>query len=513
MHGADRRAAEAGSSLRPDADGAGRPAAKERTGGKDIHAATQTPEGGMTVDGVIVTPEERKSVQEHYEARLAVMDRYSDRQLQELKRQLEGERKLTEDEKKPYIKKLPDRMYEGRVRELQEKADACEGKNYTLTKRVLEEVEAADLPEEQKHPLREKLQQLKQSQAEREVAAMVAKMPANLDRKQYRLYVDRLHDYDGVDLTPYEQKIVAGREAAEKQELSNMIRRARKVSREDYVDLAERLREGDFLPGLVAPYLEKVNDRIRELDADAIAAICPAPMQMNFEEGIEAYQKIKEGDFLPELKTDALKTLEKRLSKIKADECELLVGKLKKELEENGVGENPRHHFYPARKVLLGQATPEETDVIEYAMASYAAGRGLFEYPILVVDVARDASGKEGMILTPEHLYYSTAFTSYGIPVASIASVTASTGLLNKGLYVHQKNGTKLKIPYAVGTKELPDYAGELDDFIHYLQEKPESRKLTYLASEKHDTICCFRCGYQYKGGGVCPKCGYQNNG
>ena len=37
------------------------------------------------------------------------------------------------------------------------------------------------------------------------------------------------------------------------------------------------------------------------------------------------------------------------------------------------------------------------------------------------------------MILTPEHLYYSTAFTSYGIPVASIASVTASTGLLNKG--------------------------------------------------------------------------------
>ena len=189
------------------------------------------------------------------------------------------------------------------------------------------------------------------------------------------------------------------------------------------------------------------------------------------------------------------------------------MGKLKKELEENGVGENPRHHFYPARKVLLGQATPEETDVIEYAMASYAAGRGLFEYPILVVDVARDASGKEGMILTPEHLYYSTAFTSYGIPVASITSVTASTGLLNKGLYVHQKNGIRLKIPYAVGTKELPDYAGELDDFIHYLQEKPESRKLTYLASEKHDTICCFRCGYQYKGGGVCPKCGYQNNG
>ncbi len=67
--------------------------------------------------------------------------------------------------------------------------------------------------------------------------------------------------------------------------------------------------------------------------------------------------------------------------------------------------------------MLLGQATPEETDVIEYAMASYAAGRGLFEYPILVVDGAR-CVWKKGMILTPENLYYSTAFTSYGIPVA-----------------------------------------------------------------------------------------------
>ena len=74
----------------------------------------------------------------------------------------------------------------------------------------MEEVETADLPEEQKHPLREKLQQLKQSQAEREVAAMVAKMPANLDRKQYRLYVDRLHDYDGVDLTPTNRRLWRG---------------------------------------------------------------------------------------------------------------------------------------------------------------------------------------------------------------------------------------------------------------------------------------------------------------
>ena len=153
----------------------------------------------------------------------------------------------------------------------------------------------------------------------------------------------------------------------------------------------------DFLPGLVAPYLEKVNDRIRGAGCGCHRSNLSGTDADEFlREGIEAYQKIKEGDFLPELKTDALKTLEKRLSKIKADECELLVGKLKKNWRRTVSGRIRGHHFYPARKVLLGQATPEETDVIEYAMASYAAGRGLFEYPILVVDVARDASGKEG---------------------------------------------------------------------------------------------------------------------
>ena len=69
-----------------------------------------------------------------------------------------------------------------------------------------------------------------------------------------------------------------------------------------------------------------------------------------------------------------------------------------------------------------------------------------------------------------------------------------------------------IRLPYAVDKKELPAWGSCLKDFISYLQEKPDSRNLTYLASEKHETICCFRCGYTYKGGNVCPKCGYKMN-
>ena len=105
--------------------------------------------------------------------------------------------------------------------------------------------------------------------------------------------------------------------------------------------------------------------------------------------------------------------------------------------------------------MLLKQAAPQETEVIDYAMASYAAGNGLFEYPIFVVDTSRNNSGKEGIILTPEHLYYSTLMTSYRIDVPSIDEITASTGLLNRGVYVTEKNGKKTKIPYAVENKQL----------------------------------------------------------
>ena len=74
------------------------------------------------------------------------------------------------------------------------------------------------------------------------------------------------------------------------------------------------------------------------------------------------------------------------------------------------------------------------------------------------------------------------------------------------------KDGSRIKIPYAVERKEIVAWGNCLEEFIHYLQEKPDSRTVTYLAKERHETICCFRCGYTYKTGNVCPKCGYKMN-
>ena len=455
---------------------------------------------------------ETQKARETYQAKFGVADRMSERQLSELKHQLIHETRIPPEERRQYLDTLEEKEQDRKLAMLNKKAESCADKNYAVMHRVYDEIAEEKLPQEKKQNLLLNLKQKMQAQAEREVAELIEKMPPNMDRARYRALRQKLKEYEGVDLTPYQERLESQKNLAEQQEIKNMIRQSRKITREDLTELMDRLKEKEFEPELILPYFEQIENKVRQMDENEIAEITGESMHMSVEDGMEAYQKIAEGPYLPDLKDNALELLSRRLSKIKTDECEQLVNKLKNELKEAGVTENQKHYFYPARKVLLKQTSPQETEVIDYAMASYAAGNGLFEYPIFVVDTSRNNSGKEGIILTPEHLYYSTLMTSYRIDVPSIDEITASTGLLNRGVYVTEKNGKKTKIPYAVDHKELTAYAGVMNEFIHYLQEKPDSRNISYLAKEKHDTICCFRCGYVYKGGNVCPKCGFKNN-
>lgn len=283
-------------------------------------------------------------------------------------------------------------------------------------------------------------------------------------------------------------------------------------TREELVSLLDDIKKENISPDIVRPYLEQVENRIRAMDEKKIKEICGDVGRMDFEDASEAAKQLENGNFLPQLKFDALKELEQRMSKIKTEECGLLVSKLQNAFDEAGMTELKRCHFYPAKRVWQRLAEPEETAVFEGAVEHFANGIGKFEYPVLLVDRSKDESGKEGVLLTPENLYYSAWMTSYYIPVVDIASIEAVTGLLNRGIYVHQKNGSRTKLPLPAAHGDMEKFAKVLEDFVHYLQEKPFSRKESYLAKEKHDTICCYRCGYIYKGTGVCPRCGYKQN-
>ena len=309
-----------------------------------------------------------------YEARLGVLERMSENQLGELRRQLEGERYLPAEDRQRYIGQVEQALQQKKLGRLTRKVETCLDKNYAAMKRVRDEVRREKLPEAMKRGFFA-ASGAHDGQAKREVKQMMEHMPARMDQARYNAFTDKLKEYEGVDLSPYESSLKERRKEAEQQEIAGMVRRARKNTREDVTELMERLRAQNFSQEFVLPYLNNLRDRVRELDEDAIANLLGDTAHMSFEDGLEAYETIENGDFLPDLKANALEMLGKRLAKIKTDESELLVGKLREELEKAGIAENPRHHFYPARKVLLKQASPEEVEVIDFAVASYAAGR------------------------------------------------------------------------------------------------------------------------------------------
>ena len=448
---------------------------------------------------------------EKYQARFGVWDRLSDRQKAELKRKIQNDAGLSDQEKMALLHPLEEALQKERIDVVIKKVNSSGQRSYRQINKVIQELDSEKIPGEIKRSLNQKLQGMLIQRGNEEVRQIIEKLPERFDRSGYRELERKLQEYKEVDLSPYEELLQQKREEAEQQEIAGIVRRARKKSRADFVGLMRRLEEQAFADNVVIPYMEKIKEKLRETDVKRLEEISDKVQYMDFGEAADAYEKISQGNFLPELKDNALEMLSKRLQKIRTDECELLVQKLKEEMQGK-IRENARHHFYPARKVMRKTAEAKETAAIDAALNSYAGGRSMFEYPILSVDTSRNHSGREGMLLTPDNLFYSTRMNSYEIPVGSIASVTASLGVLNRKIALEETNGAVHKLPYAVKTGEMESWAKVLNDFIGYLQQKPASRKLKYLAKETHDTICCFRCGHIYRGSDVCPECGYKKN-
>ncbi len=448
---------------------------------------------------------------EKYRIRVGMLERLSDRQKQELKKQIQNDSVVGAADKKELLQQISEAEYKDLAEQLSYKAEKSEKKNYGQMQRMIKEAEEADYPDGLKRPYLEKLRQIQAQKGKEEVEKLMGRLPERMDRAAYQKLEEKLNSYADVDLSPYQETLKQKREAAEKHEIAGMVKRSRKANRGDYIGLMRRLEEQNFADENVAPYMEKIQEKVHDMDEERLDELLNGAQQMDFDAAAAVYEQIDAENFLPELKSSALEMLSKRLEKIRTDECELLVGKLQEEMRGT-IKENARHHFYPARKVMLHTAEPAETSAIDAALSAYASERGMFEYPIFSVDTSRSFNGREGMVLTPENLFYSTRLHAYGIPIANIASIEASTGLLNRRLTLEETDGAQHKLPYAVKTGEMEDWATILEEFIHYLQEKPASRKLNYLAKETHDTICCYRCGYVYHGRDICPECGYKKN-
>ncbi len=449
-------------------------------------------------------------VYEKYQARMKVLDRMSLRQLGELRHQIQSEKALAHDQKKDFNSQIDEALSRREEEQVLQKVKDCQGKPYHVISRIESEVAKSQVSEAAKAEALAQIGEIKRVRGQQEAEQLIHAMPANMTRSQYHTFRQKLAQYQDADLSSYEEQLEEKGRQAQQAELDAMMRRLGKSDRKGLLNMLQQLREG-FSGKDAAAVQKQVEERIRKLDEAAIDKICPNILTMTFDEAAEAYEKIEGGPFLPELKTNTLEMIDKRLTKIKMDECALLVDKLREDLKGR-IKDMGRLHFYEVRKVMRGDWEEQEARLAAKALNTYAADRSRYEYPIMICDSSAKKNGKEGFLLTPDHIFYNSTFNSEKIPIRGLLGIEGNTGLLNRGLYLKRGNGVKTKIPGGIPAKELDVFAKILEGFVSYLQEKPESRSITYLAKEKHEVKCCYRCGYTYRGGNVCPKCGNQAN-
>ncbi len=466
-----------------------------------------------------------------YDARVRTLNNLSSRQLSDLKTQIEKEAVLSEDKKKQYLQKINGRLFQEEEKALAQKVELCRNRSYAEIGRMIEDIEKRSLPDELKQETVQKLKQFQKERAEQEVAQLIEHLPLHLDRKQLASYLDKINQYQDVDITPYRKQLEQRKDMAEKEEITAMIRRGGKKDRNALWNLYEQLQKQDYKEENKAPFLEKIYAKIQQMDEARIEQICPSIMTLSYTDALKAYDRISQGMFLPELKVNTLEMIKRRLTRLKTDESVQLMRKIKHDLEES-LPPDYTFYYYNAREEMKRTPEPsastsvqadlygkdEELDAENHreamlcAINGYAAQRGPYEYPLMVCDTSRNQNGKEGFVLTPDHIFYHTLFRSGVINIADIEEIHPGRKLFAKGVYVKYFDGSKEKLPNPIASKDWPAFAAVLYDFIIYLQERPESRSLEYMAKETHDVKCCYRCGFVYKTGNVCPKCGSKTN-
>ena len=299
---------------------------------------------------------------------------------------------------------------------------------------------------------------------------------------------------------------------AQRRKLDEFLEKTGNATRKDIVDLLDKLKAGHFDKAVQMEYAGKLQEDIAALDRRRIDEACKDYLDYNGEELEKLYSMIEEEEFLPEIKAAALDSVAGRLWRIRNEEAELLVKRIKKSLCENGVSENHALYFYPAREILEGRTDTHVKEHIGCAVDSYAPGLGKYEYPVIMEDTTGKQNGKRGMFITPDAIYYGNFYTYGHIMAENIERIESYTGFMGRYVIVYLDDGSKIRLSSVIAKDELEAYAKTLNDFVIYLKQKPFSRKEKYLAKESHDVICCFRCGYVYKNMKECPKCGYKFN-
>jgi len=383
-------------------------------------------------------------------------------------------------------------------------------KKYKDIQNIIKEVENSSLDNEDKEIFIQQLHEMLEQSGKKELNYLISHLPQNDSKERYKRVKERIKSYKDIDTKKYEEIADKFIENAERAELSSIVRKARAGDRQSILDIMESIKNKDFDPGILKEYNDELYRQLKEIDTETVRRICPDINALDVKEGIRAMREIEAADILQEIKTDMAALIDKKLTRMKTEESEQLVEKLRRSIDDK-IQDSSRIHYYSAGKMLQGENTDDEALLIRKAISRYAVLLERYEYPVMICDASILGNGKDGFIITPDHIFYKGMVKSGKIDIMDIEDITLKKGKAGKSVCVDKKSGKKIKLPCPLKGKDQENMALALDNFTNYLKTKPKSRSVEYMAQEKHITICCYRCGHVFKSGNICPKCGSRN--
>lgn len=389
------------------------------------------------------------------------------------------------------------------------KIKAVIGKKYPEICRLSDEIKKSSLSSTDKEELSGQLNGILEQAGRKELDYLISHLPQGDGKERYKRVKERIKSYKDINTAKYEEIIDRYIQNAEREELMAMEKKA-KGNRKSLLKLLEDIKNQDFDRGVLKEYSDEIYGQIKDIDMETVRKIVPDMSALDVNDGIRAMKEIEAADILPELKKEMTGLIDKKLTRMKTEENGQLIDKIQRNLDEK-IEDLSRIHYYDACKMLSGDNKDEEAVLIRKAISKYAVLLGKYEYPVIICDSSRFKNGKEGFIISPDHIFYKGVIKSGILDIMDIENISLENGKAGKALFVNNKTKRKVKLPCPFKGKDSENLAEILDEFTNYLKAKPKSRSVEYLAQQNHTTICCYRCGHIFKSGNICPKCGSRN--
>lgn len=420
--------------------------------------------------------------------------------------------------------------------EIKELVNNAKAANFEDTVKIIDVINNSKVSDDKKEPFINTLKNMAKLKAKKEIADELKKDANNLTAKNVKVIKNTVQKYKDYapELVEKIDNTSLKLDSKETKDIRNIIKMQTDSTREGLIVLKNELISKGFDDDNLKPYIDKIDTAIAKTDKIQIDKICGDMENMTYGDIEDAYDKIEKGIFLPELKNNALLMLDKRLSMIKINESTLLVKKLSKMIDSK-IPNTKRIYYCNVIKMMLekeknndlelvnelkSQLSEEELKedneradiIINNALKTYGFINNKYEYPIAVFDSSVNGNGKAGIIITDEHIFYKNVVNPGSVRIDNIKDVTSESKVLGNNILLIKENGEIIKLNARYCAKSVEPMVEILSEYVQYIKEKPKSRDLKYMAKKEHKVKCCYRCGYTFSSGNVCPKCGNVQN-